>query len=461
MSERTPDRASTQSQEGSPGSADTGGPPGLPVGLQWYIAAVSVVGSLLAVSVAIANLDGVTRESLFPAAVLLVLGTFAIRYPLHLRFRTEISLSSSVYLMCVLGLPLAFPGIIAMVSIWLGRLRRPIDRVVLLFDIGQYGLSVSAGALFFDTVRDRSWLGPSVGEVGNVPAIILTALFCFVLNYALVSLAAALQLERSPLRVWLQNVREDVSVEASLAGIGVIGAILAVNEPVILPLLAVPFVLLHRALEHATRLKTDTFAALMKLNEVVEIRDPYTAGHSVRVGETSRAIALRLGLTMEEAEEIGKAGGIHDVGKIGIDPAILSNTGRLTTQEMDQMRLHPQLGADIVSRFSTSGPITSYVLHHHEWWNGNGYPAGLVGEKTPLGARIIAVADTFDALTSKRPYREPLNGADALLVLRDGAGTQWDTEVVAAFFAYAKSIGIPLPKTDNPRLLRWANGTTA
>ena len=166
-------------------------------------------------------------------------------------------------------------------------------------------------------------------------------------------------------------------------------------------------------------------------------------------------------LTMEEAEEIGKAGGIHDVGKIGIDPAILSNTGRLTTAEMDQMRLHPQLGADIVSRFSTSGPITSYVLHHHEWWNGNGYPAGLVGEKIPLGARIIAVADTFDALTSKRPYREPLSAADALLVLRDGAGTQWDTEVVAAFFGYAKSIGIPLPKTDNPTLLRWANGTTA
>ena len=71
------------------------------------------------------------------------------------------------------------------------------------------------------------------------------------------------------------------------------------------------------------------------------------------------------------------------------------------------------------------------------------------------------MADTFDALTSKRPYREPLSGADALQVLRDGAGTQWDTEVVAAFFAHAKSIGIPLPKTDNPRLLRWANGTTA
>ena len=124
------------------------------------------------------------------------------------------------------------------------------------------------------------------------------------------------------------------------------------------------------------------------------------------------------------------------------------------------MRLHPQLGADIVSRFSTSGPITSYVLHHHEWYNGQGYPSGLAGETIPLGARIIAVADTFDALTSKRPYRDPLSGADALLILRDGAGTQWDTEVVAAFFAYAKSLGIPLPKTDNPKLLRWENSTT-
>jgi HD-GYP domain-containing protein (c-di-GMP phosphodiesterase class II) len=461
MSENGEDRHSTQPQEGIPGSAASGGPPGLPVGLQRYIAAVSIFGPLLVASVAIANLDGITFESLLVAGLLLVLGATAIRYPLQLRVRTLISVTGAVFLMCVLGLPLALPGVVAMASIWLGNIRRPVDRLELAFDSGQFGLSVTVSALFFNLVRDRSWLGPSVGEIGNVPAIVLTAAICFLFNYALVSIAAALQQERNPLRVWIQNVREDVSLEASLAGTGVIGAILAVNEPVTLPLLAVPFILLHRALEHATRLRTDTFAALMKLNEVVEIRDPYTAGHSIRVGETSRAIALRLGLTMEEAEEVGKAGGIHDVGKIGIDPDILTNTGRLTAQEMDQMRTHPRLGADIVSRFSTSGPITSYVLHHHEWWNGNGYPAGLVGEQIPLGARIIAVADTFDALTSKRPYREPLSSADALLILRDGSGTQWDTEVVAAFFGYAKSIGIPLPKTDNPMLLRWANGTTA
>ncbi len=460
MSQVVSDRASIQQVDGSPDSATSGGLPGLRVALRRYVAAVSIIGPLIALSVAIANLDGVTAESLLIAAVLVILGAIATRYPLQLRSRTLISVTGPVFLVSVLGLPLALPGVIAMASIWLGNFRRPSDRLELSFDIGQFGLSVTTGALLFNELRDRSWLGPSVGGIGNVPAIVLTAAFCFLLNYALVSIAAALQQERNPLRVWLQNIREDFSIEASLAGIGVIGAIVAVHAPVALPLLAVPFILLHRALEHATRLKTDTFAALMKLNEVVEIRDPYTAGHSIRVGETSRAIALRLGLTMEEAEEVGKAGSIHDVGKIGIDSAILSNTDRLTTQELDQMRLHPQLGADIVSRFSTSGPLTSYVLHHHEWYNGQGYPSGLAGETIPLGARIIAVADTFDALTSKRPYRDPLSGADALLILRDGAGTQWDTEVVAAFFAYAKSLGIPLPKTDNPKLLRWENSTT-
>ena len=385
MSEVAPDRASTQHQDGSPGSAVPGGLPGLPVALQRYIAGVSIIGPLLAISTAIANVDGITLEHLVVAALLLVLGAMATRYPLQLRFRTRVTVTGPVFLICVLGLPLALPGVIAMASIWLGNIRRRKDRVELAFDCGQVGLSVSVSALFFHVVRDHSWLWPPIGGIGSGPAVVLTAVFCFLLNYALVSVAAALQMERNPLRVWIQNVREDAYFEASLAATGVIGGILAVNEPVTVPLLAVPFVLLHRALEHATRLKTDTFAALMKLNEVVEIRDPYTAGHSLRVGETSRAIALRLGLTMEEAAEVGNAGSIHDVGKIGIDPAILTNTGRLSAQEMDQMRLHPQLGADIVSRFSTSGPITSYVHHHHEWYNGNGYPAGLVGEKNPLG----------------------------------------------------------------------------
>ncbi len=361
------------------------------------------------------------------------------------------------YLAMILSLPLALPGVLSLVANSLGRARRKRDALESAFDLGQVSLYVSICALFFWAVKDLAVMGPRLAGLGGVGAIVLTPILAYGLNYGLVSIAAALHESRNPVRVWLQNIRDDYQTEGTLAGIGVIGGVLAAHFPVTLPLLVFPFVLLHRAMESATRLRGDTFAALVKMNEIVEFRDPYTAGHSVRVGDTSRALALRLNLTVEEADEVGAAGGVHDVGKIGIDPAILSNPGRLTPHEMDQMKLHPGLGAEIVSRFTASGPITAYVRSHHESWDGKGYPDGLAGETIPLGARIIAVADTFDALTSKRPYRDPLNGPEALEVLRRGAGQQWDAVVVTAMFGHARALGIPHPKAPDHAPIRIAD----
>lgn len=160
---------------------------------------------------------------------------------------------------------------------------------------------------------------------------------------------------------------------------------------------------------------------------------------------------------MEEADEVGAAGGVHDVGKIGIGPAILSNPGRLTPSEMGQMELHPGLGAEIVARFTTSRPITACVRSHHESWDGNGYPDALAGEAIPLGARIIGVADTFDALLSKRPYRDPLNPTEALNVLCRRAGQRWDAAVVTAMFAHAPALGILHPGAPTHTPIRIAD----
>lgn len=182
------------------------------------------------------------------------------------------------------------------------------------------------------------------------------------------------------------------------------------------------------------------------LVDVVELRDPYTAGHSRRVATTARLLALHLDLTTEEADLIESAGRVHDIGKLAIDPMILIKDGRLTAEEWAETRRHPGLGADVVRRFSAYQHASHLVRHHHERWDGGGYPDGLAGAAIPLGARILAVADTFDAVTSDRPYRPGRSPEQALAILRDGAGSQWDAGVVAAMEAiwHRSAAAVPL-----------------
>lgn len=424
--------------------------PGLSGAMFRYLLTVSILGPTLAIVLAVIGIANVGSGDVLAAVILTLLTAAAVRYPLQLRHRTMVYVAIVGQVAMILSLPVALPGVLALAARGLGRVGRRRDRFESAFDLGQVSLYVSACALFFWSVQDLAWMGPDFAGIGGIGAVVSTVVLAFGLNYGLVSIAAALHAGRNPVRVWLHNLRDDYQTEGTLAGIGVIGGVLAAHYPASLPLLVFPFLLLHRAMGSATRLRSDTFAALMKLNEIVELRDPYTAGHSVRVGEASRTIALRMNLTVEEAEEVGSAGAVHDVGKIGIDPAILSSPGRLTPPQMEQMKLHPGLGADIVSRFTTSGPITAYVRYHHESLDGTGYPEGLAGDEIPIGARIIAVADTFDALTSTRPYRDPLTATAALEVLRGGAGQQWDAAVVGAMLAVARSRGIPLPKLPEP-----------
>jgi HD-GYP domain-containing protein (c-di-GMP phosphodiesterase class II) len=351
----------------------------------------------------------------------------------------------------VLVLPWPLAGALAVAAALAGRVglgRAPVET---LFNAGQAGAYVTAGALLFAALGDLPGLGPEVAAVGRLGAILLVAVEAHVVNTALVSVAAALHEQRNPWRVWLRNVRADLPTQATATSLGVVAAILAVQAPLTLPLLAMPVVFVHRALRNIARLRTDTHDALAALVEVVELRDPYTAGHSRRVAELARVLALDLGLTPEEADAVASAGRVHDVGKVALDARILDKAGPLDADEMAQMRLHPVHGAAVVAHFAAYGEGYRLVRHHHERWDGGGYPDGLAGEAIPLGARILAVADTFDALISARPYRPAKTPTEALAILIDGAARQWDARVVAALLAHAARIGISLPPSaDSP-----------
>ena len=172
---------------------------------------------------------------------------------------------------------------------------------------------------------------------------------------------------------------------------------------------------------------------LSMLSRAIEARDPYTRGHSARVTELALAIARRLGWSEERLASLRVGGPLHDIGKLGVSNAVLRKEGRLDEQEFAQIREHPKIGARILVRVAAFREALPYVLYHHERWDGNGYPTGKAGEEIPVEARVLAVADAFDAMTSDRPYRRALTRGEALAEVERCAGTQFDPKIANVF----------------------------
>ncbi len=172
---------------------------------------------------------------------------------------------------------------------------------------------------------------------------------------------------------------------------------------------------------------------LAALIEAQDARIPIEAGHSKRVATYAEFIGKKLNLSEDELVDLKQAALLHDIGKIGIPDHIIKKPGRLTPDEYAVIKTHSVIGARILERSGVFSHLSRAVLHHHERWDGMGYPEGLSGENIPLFSRIIAVADAFDAMTSDRPYRRALSWREAKECLIEGAGSQWDPRIVDIF----------------------------
>ncbi len=192
------------------------------------------------------------------------------------------------------------------------------------------------------------------------------------------------------------------------------------------------------AIENANLYKElkETFLSTARaLSDTIEAKDAYTGGHTQRVMEYSVAISRHLGLPTDEMEKLKLAAILHDIGKIGVDDQVLQKQGRLNEEEKRKMQQHTIIGPRIVKRVRQLHPIIPGIRHHHEMYDGSGYPDAAKGEQIPLMARIIAVADTFDAMTSDRPYRKGLDVKSALKEIRQFSGKQFDPKVVQALLS--------------------------
>ncbi len=176
------------------------------------------------------------------------------------------------------------------------------------------------------------------------------------------------------------------------------------------------------------------------LGSAIDAKDRYTQGHSALVARYGAALAASVGLSEKEVQDLEIAGYLHDIGKIGIYDAILQKEGKLTTEERNIIRTHPVIGATIIEPIGFPWDIVAAVRHHHEWWNGNGYPDGLKGRQIPLGARVLAIVDSFEAMTAHRPYKPAMTLEEAWMEVSRMAGIQFDPEMVEHFLSILDTV---------------------
>jgi hypothetical protein len=267
-----------------------------------------------------------------------------------------------------------------------------------------------------------------------LPAVAVAGLSYFVLNNLFVAVVVRLTTDTSMRAVWWNGVAEMAIPSLGYGSIGLIVAVLWVGGvgPVAALLVLAPLVIARWAFEQYSQQHAAYDATVRSLIQAVETKDYYTRGHSERVASASVLIAQQLGMREDRLEMLRYAGMLHDVGKLGVPTKLLQKTGPLDDDEFASIKLHPTRGFEMVNGISFLEEATLGIRHHHERVDGRGYPDGLAGDEIPEFARLIAVADAFDSMTSTRSYRGARSVDAAIRELRRWAGTQFDAGMVEA-----------------------------
>lgn len=264
-------------------------------------------------------------------------------------------------------------------------------------------------------------------------AFLVAAASYTLLNAVLAGITLSLQMTVPFVTIWRRNIVWMLPNMFALFPMGAL-MVLVVQQvgPWVLVLFYLPLVVTKVSLEKYIDL-LDTYNEIAAaLSTAIDARDSYTHGHSVRVSEYSGKVAKELGLGDEEVDLMKYVGLLHDVGKVGMSDGILKKQGPFTYSEYEEMKKHAEIGADIIKIMKFLGKGELWVRHHHERWDGSGFPQGFAGEEIPLGARIIACADAFDAMTTDRPYKDKMSYDEAKQELIRCSGTQFDPKVVKA-----------------------------
>jgi len=402
-----------------------------------------------------------TAQWLALAALTLLSGSATVKLP---SVPATISISETFVFTSVLLLgPSAGATIVALdgliISVWLAKRRKELYRVA--FNMAAPALSIwLAAGIYYSFPQVYPLLG-TASDLQNVRVPIdqmlvplLSFTLChFFINSWLIAFAVAFETKRRPFEIWRG---EFLWLSLNYFGGASVSALLVVYTRdinytylgIIIPLLLIlyftfriPMARVEDANRHLQKVNSLYLSTIETLALAIDAKDQVTHGHIRRVQNYTVALARALGVRDElTLGAIEASALLHDMGKLAIPEHILNKPGKLTAAEFEKMKLHASIGAEILSSIDFPYPVVPIVRHHHENWDGTGYPAGLQGTAIPIGARILSVVDCFDALTSDRPYRPALSDEEAVNILRQRRGNMYDPMVVDTFIRIRKDL---------------------
>ncbi|WBQ07209.1 HD-GYP domain-containing protein [Kribbella sp. CA-293567] len=341
----------------------------------------------------------------------------------------------SVVLVTVYVVAGPWAAVIAAAVSYLPRVQRRIPLIRRIFNGVQRVLAAAAGGIAYDLASGPVGSGALDHEARAIFATMAANLAMHLANAILVSLAISIEGTSSPVEFIRRVV---VPTFLPMAGYGFLGLLLAMVwlgglGPVAGFLVLVPLLFARWALSQYEVEKTAQAATMRAFIQVIETKDLYTRGHSERVSEGVGMLGRFLRLSDDRQSALEHAGLLHDVGKVGVPTSIIQKPGRLDDSEMDAIRLHPARGVELIGNIPFLEEVKSAVLHHHEKYDGTGYPAGLSGTNIPYFARIIGIVDAFDCLTSTRSYRPARSVEETLAILEQDRHSHFDPQLVDAF----------------------------
>jgi len=404
----------------------------LPLKLKIYIGIVT--GLALALFIYLAPSLSLTSDMWLVLTFFIVLSTIAEFVPVDLPIEGRVTIGFPIDFVVILVYGPAWALLITFLGeIIADTITRKTVWYKILFNASQYALSAGIAGMVYQG------LGGVVGLV-NISNYIIPAVICaiiyFLINSNLFMIVVSLSEEVPILSVWKKRIKGTVATYIALAPIGFIMAMVYVSVGIWgIILFFFPLILARRSFELYTKMRKVYLDTIRALAAAIDAKDPYTKGHSERVSEMSLALAQELNLSDRDIENIEYAALLHDIGKIGIADNILGKNSSLTNEEFDKIKEHPIMGAKIIEPVDFLKNSYEAIYHHHEKYNGTGYPDGLKEKDIPLSARIIAVADAYDAMGSDRPYRKKLSKDEILNELKDQAGKQFDPEIVKALIS--------------------------
>ncbi|MDR3539665.1 MAG: HD-GYP domain-containing protein [Desulfosporosinus sp.] len=359
---------------------------------------------------------GIASESL---PVALPKGGFVtVSYPIFL----------SGLILFPLGVTLTVSAMAGLIILGDASVAQPLYKRV--FNASQFVLSLAAAHGVMNLLKPPAFL---INAKFLILYVIAAAVY-MVLNITFVSIALGAMLNKSTRSIWVNNFRWSVPNSLAFVPLGYLLALLFKNWGVLgLFLLIIPLLASRHAFQLYVDMRENYLNTVEALVQALEAKDTYTSGHSERVGKLAVIIAEEIEMSEDKIQSLKYAAVLHDVGKIGVSEIILNKEGKLLDSEWEAIRSHPVIGQTIIKGIKFLYDIGHVVRHHHERYDGNGYPDGIKGSEIPLESRIIAVADTYDAITSDRSYRKGSTHDGALAELKRVAGSQLDPEIVEIF----------------------------